>query len=105
VLYDAIGSNGGVWRGFRQVGLTWARLIISAGALIGITSVVLVTMLSQARILLAMARDGLLPQNFFGDVHPKFRTPWKSTIVTGIFAGLLSSLLPLRILADLVNIV
>jgi APA family basic amino acid/polyamine antiporter len=61
-------------------------------------------MLSQARILLAMARDGLLPTSFFGDVHPKFRTPWKSTIVTGIFAALLSSLLPLRLLSDLVNI-
>jgi APA family basic amino acid/polyamine antiporter len=50
-----------------------------------------------------MARDGLLPQGFFGDVHPRFRTPWKSAIVTGVFAGLLSSLLPLRILSDLVN--
>src|SRR5215510_2107305 len=104
VPYTSIDINAPVSSAFKQVGLTWARLIISAGALIGITSVVLVTMLSQARILLAMARDGLLPQNFFGHVHPKFRTPWKSTIVTGIFAGLLSSLLPLRILADLVNI-
>src|SRR5260370_28094682 len=61
-------------------------------------------MLSQARILLAMARDGLLPKGFFGDVHPRFRTPWKSTIVRGMFAGLWSSLLPLRVLSDLVNI-
>jgi APA family basic amino acid/polyamine antiporter len=104
VPYNSIDIDAPVSSAFKQVGLTWARLIISAGALIGITSVVLVTMLSQARILLAMARDGLLPQGFFGDVHPRFRTPWKSTIVTGIFAGLLSSLLPLRILADLVNI-
>src|SRR5207237_3013282 len=58
----------------------------------------------QARILLAMARDGLLPVGFFGAVHEKFRTPWKSTILTGIFVSLLSSLLPLRILSDLVNI-
>jgi len=86
------------------VGLTWAQLLISFAAIIGITSVVLVTMLSQARILLAMARDGLLPPGFFGAVHAKFRTPWKSTILTGIFVALLSSLLPLRILADLVNI-
>ena len=101
---NQIDINAPVSSAFRQVGLTWAQLLISLGAIIGITSVVLVTMLSQARILLAMARDGLLPTNFFGAVHVKFRTPWKSTILTGIFVALLSSLLPLRILADLVNI-
>jgi APA family basic amino acid/polyamine antiporter len=84
--------------------LIWTQALISLGAIIGIASVILVTMLSQARILLAMARDGLLPGNFFGDVHKRFRTPWKSTILTGIFVGLLSSLLPLRVLSDLVNI-
>jgi APA family basic amino acid/polyamine antiporter len=104
VPYNTIDINAPVSGAFKQVGLTWAQFIISLGALIGITSVVLVTMLSQARILLAMARDGLLPASFFGDVHPRFRTPWKSTIVTGIFAALLSSLLPLRLLSDLVNI-
>jgi len=104
VPYNTIDINAPVSGAFKQVGLTWAQLIISLGALIGITSVVLVTMLSQARILLAMARDGLLPTSFFGEVHPKFRTPWKSTIVTGVFAALLSSLLPLRLLSDLVNI-
>jgi basic amino acid/polyamine antiporter, APA family len=104
VPYDRIDINAPVSDAFRQVGLTWAEFVISFGALVGITSVVLVTMLSQARILLAMARDGLLPVGFFGAVHEKFRTPWKSTIVTGVFAGLLSSLLPLRVLTDLVNI-
>lgn len=104
VPYNTIDIDAPVSGAFKQVGLTWAQFIISLGALIGITSVVLVTMLSQARILLAMARDGLLPASFFGDVHPRFRTPWKSTIVTGIFAALLSSLLPLRLLSDLVNI-
>jgi APA family basic amino acid/polyamine antiporter len=104
VPYDTLDINAPVSGAFKQVGLTWAQFIISFGALIGITSVVLVTMLSQARILLAMARDGLLPTSFFGDVHPRFRTPWKSTIVTGIFAALLASLLPLHLLSDLVNI-
>src|SRR5919201_792271 len=104
VPYNRIDINAPVSDAFRQVGLTWAQLIISLGALIGITSVVLVTMLSQARVLLAMARDGLLPRGFFGAVHEKFRTPWKSTILTGVFVALLSSLLPLRILTDLVNI-
>jgi basic amino acid/polyamine antiporter, APA family len=104
VPYDQISIDAPVSDAFRQVGLTWAQAVISLGAIVGITSVVLVTMLSQARVLLAMARDGLLPSRFFGDVHPRFHTPWKSTLVTGVFAGLLSSLLPLRILSDLVNI-
>jgi len=63
-----------------------------------------VLMLSQPRVMLAMARDGLVPQSFFGAVHPRFRTPWKSTILTGAFVSVLAGLLPLRILADLVNI-
>src|SRR5262249_48543799 len=104
VPYNQIDINAPVSSAFKQVGLPWAQFIVAFGAIIGITSVVLVTMLSQARILLAMARDGLLPKSFFGDVHPRFCTPWKSTIVTGVFAGLLSSLLPLRVLSDLVNI-
>jgi APA family basic amino acid/polyamine antiporter len=63
-----------------------------------------VLMLSQPRIMLAMARDGLLPNRFFGAVHPHFRTPWKSTILTGTVVGVLGALLPLRMLAELVNI-
>src|SRR5437868_2847676 len=104
VPYNKIDINAPISNAFAQVGLTWAQFLVAFGALAGITSVVLVTMLSQARILLAMARDGLLPPGFFGAVHEKFRTPWKSTILTGVFVSLLSSLLPLRILSDLVNI-
>jgi len=89
---------------FRQKGLTWAQGLISLGALTGITSVLLVMMLSQPRVLLAMARDGLVPPSFFGAIHEKFRTPWKSTILTGVFVATMAALLPLRILAELVNI-
>jgi len=66
--------------------------------------VLLVMMLSQPRVFLAMARDGLLPESFFGAVHPRFRTPWKSTILTGIAVATMAAFLPLRILAELVNI-
>ena len=69
-----------------------------------ITSVLLVLMLSQPRVMLAMARDRLIPQGFFGAVHERFRTPWKSTILTGVFVAVMASFLPLRILAELVNI-
>ncbi len=70
----------------------------------GITSVLLVMMLSQPRVWLAMARDGMVPESFFGAVHPKFRTPWKATILTGIFVAIGAGLLPLRVLSDLTNI-
>jgi APA family basic amino acid/polyamine antiporter len=86
------------------VGLPWAQLLISVGAVTGITSVLLVMMLSQPRIWLAMARDGLVPTGFFGAVHERFRTPWKATILTGVFVSVLAAFLPLRILAELVNI-
>ena len=89
---------------FMHAGQKWAQFIIALGALAGITSVLLVMMLSQPRIFLAMARDGLLPARFFGDVHPRFRTPWKSTILTGVFVAALGGLLPLNVLAELVNI-
>jgi APA family basic amino acid/polyamine antiporter len=104
VPYDKINIDAPVSNAFKQVGLPWAQFLISFGALAGITSVLLVMMLSQPRIFLAMARDGLVPPSVFGAVHPKFRTPWKSTILTGVFVAILGGLLPLRILAELVNI-
>jgi len=104
VPYDKINVDAPVSDAFRQVGLPWAQFLISVGALTGITSVLLVLMLSQPRVFLAMARDGLLPKSFFGAVHDRFKTPWKSTILTGIFVGLMGALIPLRVLAELVNI-
>ena len=70
----------------------------------GITSVLLVMMLSQPRVWLAMARDGLFPESFFGAIHEKYRTPWKATILTGVAVALGAAFLPLRVLADLTNI-
>ena len=104
VRSDKIDINAPVANAFAQHGLTWAQRLVDVGAIAGITSVLLVMMLSQARVLLAMARDGMVPIGFFGDVHPKFRTPWKSTILTGLFVGTLAAFLPLRILADMTNI-
>lgn len=104
VKYDRINIDAPVSDAFKQVGLPWVQLLVSAGAIAGITSVLLVMMLSQPRVFLAMARDGLLPPSFFGAVHERFRTPWKATILTGIFVGVMAALVPLRILAELVNI-
>jgi APA family basic amino acid/polyamine antiporter len=104
VPYDQIDVDAPVAAAFQRVGLRWGQFIISSGAVIGITSVMLVLMLSQPRVLLAMARDGLLPERIFGAVHPRFRTPWKSTIVTGVLVGVMAAFIPLGILAELVNI-
>ena len=104
VPYNQINIDAPVSDAFRQVGLPWAQLLISVGAVAGITSVLLVMMLSQPRIFLAMARDGLLPTGFFGAIHERFRTPWKSTILTGVCVATMAALLPLQILAELVNI-
>jgi APA family basic amino acid/polyamine antiporter len=104
VPYREIDIDAPLAKAFGKVGLPWAHALISFGALTGITSVLLVLMLSQPRIMLAMARDGLLPARFFAAVHPRFRTPWKATILTGVAVGMTGSLLPLRVLAELVNI-
>ena len=104
VPYDKIDIHAPVADAFRQAGLPWAQFIIALGAIAGITSVLLVLMLSQPRVFLAMARDGLVPPSIFGAVHPKFRTPYKSTILTGIVVGILAAFVPLRVLAELVNI-
>ena len=104
VPYDKINIETPVSDAFRQAGLPWARYLISAGAVAGITSVLLVMMLSQPRVWLAMARDGMVPVSFFGAVHERFRTPWKATILTGVLVAIGAGLLPLRILADLTNI-
>jgi APA family basic amino acid/polyamine antiporter len=104
VRYDQIAIDAPLSRAFNRAGLGWAQFLISIGALTGITSVLMVLLLSQPRIMFAMARDGLLPKNFFGAIHQRFRTPWKATILTGTVAGLMGSLLPLRVLAELTNI-
>jgi APA family basic amino acid/polyamine antiporter len=104
VPYDKIDHDAPVSNAFAQVGLRGAQFVIAVGAITGITSVLLVMMLSQPRVLLAMARDGLVPPSFFGAIHERFRTPWKSTILTGVFVALLAGLLPLSVLAELVNI-
>jgi len=104
VPYDQINIDAPVADAFRQHGLRWADLLISIGAVVGITSVLLVLMLSQPRVMLAMARDGLVPPRVFGNVHPRFRTPWISQIIMGCFVATLAAFLPLRILAELVNI-
>lgn len=81
----------------------WAQALISAGAIAGLTSVLLVFQLGQPRIFMAMARDGLLPQ-YFARIHPRFRTPYITTIWTGVAVGGVAMLTDIGSLADLTNI-
>jgi APA family basic amino acid/polyamine antiporter len=103
VPYGQLDMAAPVADAFGRVGLPWAQFLIAAAGLAGITSVLLVTMLSQARVLLAISRDGLLPASFFGAVHERFRTPWKSTLLTGVFVASLAAFLPISVLLMLVN--
>jgi APA family basic amino acid/polyamine antiporter len=91
-------------RAFMDRGLSTASHIITLGALAGLTSVMLVMLLGQTRVLYAMANDGLLPKKFFAAVHPKFRTPWKNTILVGLLAATVGSLTPIDDIGKMVNI-
>jgi len=91
-------------RAFLDRGLTGASHIITLGALAGLTSVMLVMLLGQTRVLYSMANDGLLPSKFFADIHPKWRTPWKNTILVGVLAAVVGSLIPIDDIGKMVNI-
>jgi basic amino acid/polyamine antiporter, APA family len=84
-------------------GTRWAQALVSAGALAGMSSVLLVFQLGQPRIFMAMARDGLLP-GYFARIHPRFRTPHITTIWTGIVVGGVAMISDIGSLADLTNI-
>jgi APA family basic amino acid/polyamine antiporter len=84
-------------------GLSWLTKLIAIGAMAGLASVVLVMLMGQPRIFYSMARDGLLPA-VFGRVHPRFQTPYVTTILTGIVAAAMAGLFPIGILGELVSI-
>ncbi|MFZ5623135.1 MAG: APC family permease, partial [Gemmatimonadota bacterium] len=83
--------------------LKWLGYLVNVGAIAGLASVVLVMLMGQPRIFFTMARDGLLP-SVFGKVHPRFRTPYVSTIVTGSVAALIAGFFPIGLLGELVSI-
>ncbi len=84
-------------------GTRWLTQYVNLGAIVGLASVVLVLLLAQSRIFFAMGRDGMIPPAFHA-IHPRFRTPYKGSIITGIFCAILAGFLPLDILGQLVSI-
>jgi basic amino acid/polyamine antiporter, APA family len=81
----------------------WASILVSFGAIAGITSVLLVLLMGQPRILFSMSRDGLLPP-LMSRVHPRYRTPYLTTIITGIIVAVASALTPINVVAELCSI-
>src|SRR5450631_1523234 len=104
VHWQQINIEAPVARAFLDRGLSGASHIITLGALAGLTSVMLVMLLGQTRVLYSMAKDGLLPAKFFAAVHPKWRTPWKNTILVGLIAAIVGSITPIDDIGRMVNI-
>jgi APA family basic amino acid/polyamine antiporter len=87
----------------RVIGMGWATVLIDLGAIAGLASVMMVMMLGQSRVLYTMSHDGLLPK-WVGELHPRFRTPYKTSIIVGIFAATLAAFFPITLLGELVSL-
>jgi APA family basic amino acid/polyamine antiporter len=103
VPYSALNVADPVAVGIDATGVRWGSILVKLGAIAGLGSVMLVMLLGQSRVFFSMSRDGLLPQ-WAGAVHPKFRTPWISSITVGLFVAIFASLVPIGILGELVSI-
>src|SRR6476620_9359222 len=104
VHWQDVNIEAPIARAFLDRSMTTASHVITLGALAGLTSVMLVMLLGQTRVLYSMANDGLLPTRFFAAVHPKFRTPWKNTILVGLLAAIVGSVTPTDDIGKMVNI-
>lgn len=96
VNYKMIDLGAPVASAFDAAGLSWASLLITIAAVIGLISVMLVMLLSQTRIFFNMAKDGLLPPKLFAAIHPVHKTPWKSTILLGAVASVVAAVTPIE---------
>jgi APA family basic amino acid/polyamine antiporter len=104
VRWQDVNIEAPIARAFLDRGLSTASHVITIGALAGLTSVMLVMLLGQTRVLYSMANDGLLPRKFFAAIHPKFRTPYKNTMLVGLLAAIVGSVTPIDDIGKMVNI-
>jgi len=103
VSYTTLNVSDPVAVGIDATGIRWGSILVKLGAIAGLGSVMLVMLLGQSRVFYSMSRDGLLPK-WAGTVHPRFRTPYISSITVGIFVAIFASLIPIGILGELVSI-
>lgn len=103
VHYTDLNVSDPVALGIDATGVVWARVLVKLGAIFGLATVMLVMLLGQSRVFYSMSRDGLLPE-WAGVVHPRFRTPWISTLLVGGFVAIFAALIPIDILGELVSI-
>jgi APA family basic amino acid/polyamine antiporter len=103
VNYKYLGVPDSLAVGMEATGFKWGSLLVKIGALGGLTSTMIVMLLGQSRVFFSMSKDGLLPE-FFSHVHPKFRTPWISSITVGLVVAIFASLIPLASLGEMTSI-
>ena len=103
VPYTSLNVSDPVAVGIDATGIKWGGYLVKTGAIFGLATVMLVMLLGQSRVFYTMAHDGLLPK-WAGKIHPKFRTPYISSIIVGTFVAFCGALLPISILGELVSI-
>ena len=103
VPYTELNTAAPMATAFEAIGQPWATGLVSLGAILGLTSVIMILMLGQSRVAFAMSRDRLLPP-WLGRVHPSFRTPYRITIITGLIVAVIAAFTPIAEVAELVNI-
>ncbi len=103
VSYKTLNVSAPVALAIDATGVGWGSMLVKVGAVFGLATVMLVMLLGQTRVFYSMSKDGLLPK-WASSIHPKFRTPWITTIVFGTFAAIMPAFLPISRLSELVNI-
>ncbi len=104
VSYEDLDERAPVASAFAGAGVGWATYIITIAATLGLISVMMVMLLGQTRVFLAMAKDGLLPSAIFGYIHPRYKTPSRSTLLVGLIMSITAALVPIANVSELTSL-